>query len=70
MSIVSQTVDKLANTDENTSWCVEELSGVKLGDKRLDERLVDTASKENSPARILRINVPISFSLAIFTGWT
>ena len=31
--------------EDNTSWCEEELGGVKLGDKRLNTRLVEVAAK-------------------------
>jgi hypothetical protein len=35
----------LKEKEKDTSWCEEELGGVKLGDKRLDMRLVEIASK-------------------------
>lgn len=36
---------EVAEAVEAISWCAEELSGVDLGDKRLNARLVDTATK-------------------------
>ena len=35
----------MTQEEKDTSWCEEELGGVKLGDKRLDKRLVEVASK-------------------------
>ena len=50
LQISSITVDiekavKSTDIEDATSWCEEELADVQLGDKRLNARLVDTASR-------------------------
>ena len=44
--ISAEIEDSLAAVEEDTaSWCEEELSGVDLGDKRLEWRVIDIATK-------------------------